>query len=198
MAIQWVAEDGVWIQLFPHQVSGFCPLYTTSDPSEPGTPTQFLLLCILGRVSLETPTITEEREAGPTAVRDDETIGPNTSFAHQLPGTQRTTWGGWQGPRTGRKGGREPVSQRVRLWPWGRGSDAQSACTSRCVCCGVTHSAVLYSHYRVMRCREWRPSLPAQSLGGIVCHMCHVKAQLRALSQRDFRTDGSWWPWYIP
>lgn len=37
------------------------------------------------------------------------------------------------------------------------------------------------------RCREWRPLLTAQSLGGIVCHMCHVKAQLRALSQRDPR-----------
>lgn len=67
-----------------------------------------------------------------------------------------------------------------------------SACASWCACCGVTHSAMLYSHYRVVCCREQRPSLPAQSLGGIVCHMCHVKAQLRALSQRDLRADWSW------
>lgn len=33
--------------------------------------------------------------------------------------------GGWQGPRRGRKGGREPISQRDRIWPWGKGSDAQ-------------------------------------------------------------------------
>lgn len=58
-----------------------------------------------------------------------------------------------------------------------------------CVCRGVTHcllgiELVLYSHCWLMCHREWRSSLAAQSLGGIVCHICHVKVWLRALSQR--------------
>lgn len=60
-------------------------------------------------------------------------------------------------------------------------------------CCLPAHpGAVLWCHTRlfcaesvlswVMHCREWGLLLAAQSL---VYHMCHVKAQLRALSQRD-------------
>lgn len=57
-----------------------------------------------------------------------------------------------------------------------------------CVCGGVTHcflcmELVLYSHYWVMCLREWEPLLAAQSLRGTVCHMCHVKVWLRAISR---------------
>lgn len=97
---------------------------------------------------------------------------------------------------------RKKWEQRARKWervhPSRRRPDAELsgqflllACTwCSCVCCGVTPfvlcvKSVLYSHYWVMCCREWVPLLAARSLGAIVCHMCHVKIWLRALSQRE-------------
>lgn len=42
------------------------------------------------------------------------------------------------------------------------------------LCCGLC--------YGVRCCREWKPSLTAQTLG---CIVCHAKAPVRTLSQRD-------------
>lgn len=92
---------------------------------------------------------------------------------------------------------RGPRASKSERQPWALGErpgctsrwSLWFACTSRGVCGGVPRSAMLGSCYGVRCCGEQRPLLTAQSPGGITCHVCHVKAQLRALSQRDPRVS---------